>query len=346
MLYNSDIKTEGLTFSMNTTGYRDDLQLLLSLAADEGRGEILFGECLDTAQKILPDYLAGDLFPKIYLEFPLAGEPFLDATLVYGPMPDSEEDNMLKWVSDKAKTHKGICCGYELDLKEGGSRRPAIHFQPRKSIELVEPFFSIISEQDKASLYLTMTERLPKSWQPAMLGLFRGRPGSPLRVCGYLQRDEIDECIKDKERIVKVFRDAEFKAYDGTVIEQFDSLMSVLPDIAGYQFDIYPDGSLGDSFAIDLHFPVMRPGETRVFFENGDGAGLTDLLSKWGIVDQRFDKVWDMAFSGAVPLQDGLHAYVLRPNWLKVRWTAGKLQRSKMYVLAQAGLIKYSVNNG
>ncbi|MBP5261174.1 MAG: hypothetical protein J6Z43_03490 [Clostridiales bacterium] len=321
-------------------GYEDDLQLLLALAADEGREKVLFGECLDTAQKVLPDYLKGDTFPKIYLEFPLTGEPFLEVTVGYGPVSDTEENNMLKWVSDKAKIDKGVCCGYELDLKNGVPIRPAIHFQPRRSHKLVEPFLSIIGEHDKAPLYHSMTERLPESWQPAMFGLFRGRPGSPLRIGGYLSRNEIDECIRDKERIPQIFERAGFKAYDGEMIEQLDSLMSVLPDLAGYQFDIFPDGSLGDVFAIDLHLPAMRSGEMHAFFEEGDGAGLARLLSKWEIIDRRFDKVLDMAFAGAIPVQDGLRAYVLRPDWIKVRWTNRKLQPAKMYVLTTAGLIK------
>ena len=246
---------------------------------------------------------------------------------------------MLKWVSDKSKIHKGVCCGYELDLKNGEPKQAAIHFQPLRNIELVEPFFGVIGEQDKASLYLTMTERLPKEWQPSFLGLFRGRPESPLRICGYLQRSEINECIRDKDHMRQVFECAGFKAYDGAMMEQLYSLLSVLPYIADYQFDIYPDGSLGESFAIDLRLPVTPPVELRPFFETGNGAGLKDLLSKWEIVDQRFDKTLDMAFSGAVPAKSGLHAYVLRPDWIKVRWKNGKLQPAKMYVLNMAGLV-------
>ena len=43
----------------------------------------LFGNGLDTIRPLIRPFLIGDDFPEIYLEFPLKGEPFLDATVLY-----------------------------------------------------------------------------------------------------------------------------------------------------------------------------------------------------------------------------------------------------------------------
>ena len=64
--------------------YEDAFQMLLLQAADEERGQVLFGDSLARARKAVPPFLVGETFPNIYLEHPLAGDPFLDVTVVLG----------------------------------------------------------------------------------------------------------------------------------------------------------------------------------------------------------------------------------------------------------------------
>lgn len=63
--------------------HEDSLQVLLLQAADEGRGEVLFGESLKRVAREAAPFLVGRRFPSIYLECPLSGDPFLDITVLY-----------------------------------------------------------------------------------------------------------------------------------------------------------------------------------------------------------------------------------------------------------------------
>ena len=103
-------------------------------------------------------------FPDVYLEFPLAGTPFLDATILYGRkvqrMPvitSSAADGtqeMLRWFFSVSEEYTDICCGYELDTKTEKLPAAGVHFQPRKHLELVEPFCVSLGEAWRAPLYL------------------------------------------------------------------------------------------------------------------------------------------------------------------------------------------------
>ena len=115
------------------------LQTLLLMASDDGRGQLLFGESINRAKRLLPDYLVEKRFPSIYLEFPLMGEPFLDATIGYKAFPaggrvraPSAEgtQEMLDWFSRTVPAFPGIGCGYELDMKYKAPAKAGVYFQP------------------------------------------------------------------------------------------------------------------------------------------------------------------------------------------------------------------------
>jgi len=66
-------------------------------------------------------------------------------------------------------------------------RRPtAAHFQHYEKLHLAREFCERMGNPDAGKLYLDLAERMPAGWRPAFFGMFRRRPDSPLRVCGYL----------------------------------------------------------------------------------------------------------------------------------------------------------------
>ena len=69
---------------MKALSHSDAYQVLLLQAADEGRGPLLFGDCVERARNAVLPFLVGESFPDVYLEHPLAGDPFLDATILLG----------------------------------------------------------------------------------------------------------------------------------------------------------------------------------------------------------------------------------------------------------------------
>ena len=222
----------------------------------------------------------------MYFEFPLAGDPFLDVTVLYdrvapGTRVESEAaagtDAAFDWYAVEKPNHANISFGFELDTSNPELPRAAVHFQPREKTNLVRPFFQALGEPERAALYLDLASRMPEGWPLSFLGLFRGRPGSPLRVCGYPFGEEVDACAQDPERLGSVFRRIGFTAYTDTMLEQASRLMATAPGGTDFQLDVYPDGTLGDTFAIDVQFGIHQPQAVMSSFANGESGNVIGI---------------------------------------------------------------------
>ena len=338
---------------MRAPSITDGFEVLCLQAADEGRGPVLFGDCLERVRTVVPPFITGDHCPETYLEFPLMGDPFLDVTLLYGQQKEplhidsplaAGTEEMLAWYQQESLRHESITCGFELDTKKPQVPAAAVHFQPRWHMELVEPFFAALGEPERAQLYLDLAARTPKGWELSFFGLFRGRPSSPMRVCGYLDNDVRKAMVEDPRYLAGIFDEVGFAAYDGALLEKASRLAAVVPGQIDFQFDVYPDGHLGDTFAFDLRFGLQRASVVREEFAHGRSARVMEVLQEWGIADERWKLGVDATMTRAIPveLEDGSlgrYAFSIMPMWVKARWSAGVLQPSKFYLQGSAGLL-------
>ena len=296
-------------------------------------------------------FLIGEKFPEIYLEFPLAGKPFLDVTLLYGELDEDAHidsalaagcEDVISFYARERIKDESIGFGFEIDCSGPHPSAAGVHFQPRSRTELVEPFCEVAGSLGKAALYLAQDKRMPQGWPLAFFGMFRGRADSPLRVCGYLKEQERRACAADPNRLACALGQAGFTAYDETMLAQASCILGLAPADADFQLDVLGDGSLGDMFAIDVRFDQLSSAEVRKSFASGAGAAIMAKLREWGIADGRAAHVADMAFTRGVNVQrdDGSSVpfgFSLVPGWLKVRWRGGVLQPAKMYMEASAG---------
>lgn len=338
---------------MISLSYNDAYQVLLLQAADEGRSEPLFGDSLARAKQAVPPFLVGKEFPSVYLEHPLAGNPFLDVTVLLGELePGTRVDSpaagdasaMLDWYAQTRPSFQRISFGFELDTKEPALPTAAVHFQPRADDALVRPFCEAAGEPKRADLYLNQAARMPQGWQLSFFGLFRGRSASPLRVCGYLDDAERQTCAADPTRLADAFDAIGFAAYDSVMLEQAAALMAAAPVAVDFQFDIYPDGSLGETFAIDVQFGIEQPKAVQNTFRQGPGLRVMKLLENMGAADDRWQLAVQSAFARAIPArfaggEAGMVALTLMPQWVKARWTDRAPQVSKLYHYAHAQIL-------
>ena len=338
---------------MKTLTHSDAFQVLLLQAADEGRGPVLFGASLARARELVPPFLVGERFPDVYLEHPLLDEPFIDVTVLFGELAvgtrveshaAGDHGAMLDFYARARSEHEGVSCGFELDVKKETLPTAAIHFQPRRHVELVKPFCEAAGEHERAELYLNQAARMPEGWALSFFGVFRGRPASPLRVCGYLDSAEKEACCEDASRLAAAFDAIGFTAYDEAMLEQVSALMAAAPSTVDFQFDVFPDGTLGETFAIDIQFGIEQPEAVLRTFTQGPGARVFNMLEEWNVADGRWKQAIRSAFARAIPveLDDGSlgrFAFTLMPQWAKARWTGGVLQPSKLYHLARATLL-------
>ena len=339
---------------MKTLSHSQAFQVLLLQAADEGREAALFGDSVGRARDAVPPFLVGDKFPDIYFEHPLYGDPFLDVTVLLEQIEPGtriaspaagDHAAMLDWCSHAHAEHSEISFGFELDAKQDPLPAAAIHFQPRGLSDLVRPFCAAVGEPERAELYLDLAQHMPDGWPLSFFGMFRGRPGSPLRVCGYLANDEKTACAHDRKLLSDVFDAIGFSAYDDAMLGQISTLMEAAPLSVDFQFDVYPGGELGSTFAIDIQFGIEQPPAVRAAFESGPGARVMGLFERWGAADGRWRKAVESAFARALPVEldngtSDRFAFTLMPQWTKARWVDGVLQPAKLYHLAHAGLLE------
>lgn len=338
---------------MKRPSFADSFEVLCLQVADDGRGDALFGGNLQRVRAALRPFIVGAKFPSVYFEFPLIGDPFLDVTVLYGELDANTRiasqaaegsEAMLDWYASMRVDNNAISCGFELDMKESECPAAAVHFQPRAHSDLVVPFCEAVGEPQRASLYLDLAARMPEGWPLSFFGLFRGRPGSPLRVCGYMEADEQALCAKDPGRLQGAFDAIGFSAYDEEMLAQVCDLLSVTPGTVDFQFDVFEDGSLGPVFAIDAQFAIEQPESVAASFANGDGARVMNLLESWGVADERWHAGVQTTFARAIPVERedgsaGRYAFTIMPQWVKARWKGAALQPSKLYLLGGAGFL-------
>lgn len=328
--------------------YSDIFQVLLLQLADEGRGATLLGGDHERARVVCLPFLVGRKFPSVYLELPLAGDPFLDVTLLYSQLEPGTRiaspiaagsEAIFDWFTQlecNNDEESGICVGFELDTSNPELSQAAVHFQPRSHTELVRPFFEAAGQPESADLYLDLNERMPDGWRLSFMGMFHGRPGAPLRVCGYPERWVAQACEESDTYLKGVLDQVGFQAYDDAMLAQASELIALSSVGLDFQFDIYPDGRIGDIFAIDIQFGIEKPEVVCESFESGRGARIMEALEGYGAADERWRLTPQAAFARALPSERddgtiGLRSFTLMPQWAKARWTAGVLQPSKLY---------------
>ncbi|MBQ9059331.1 MAG: hypothetical protein IJ125_09125 [Atopobiaceae bacterium] len=333
--------------------YADSFAVLLLQAAEDGRGPVLFGDSLSRAREAVSPFLVGEPFPSIYLEHPLMDEPFLDVMVLYGEVEKGtrisspaagEHAAMFDWYAQAKQEYTDITCGFELDTKERVLPTSALHFQLREHYELVLPFCESIGEPERAKLFLDMAHRMPPGWELSFFGLFRGRPSAPMRVCGYLNVKEQRACAHNSGKLTELFDTVDFSAYNECMIEQLSTLLAAAPGPVDFQFDVYPDGSLSDVFAIDIQFEIKRPQAVLVSFTEGKAGEVMRLFEQWGAADNRWKMAIESAFARAISVEldkEAMrrYAFTLMPQWAKARWIGAELQAAKLYHLASATLL-------
>ena len=345
------------TPSFTMSGMRKPTQIeafyaLYSIAAADGRGEALFGDSLDQALDFYQRTLIGDAYPIAHLEFPLLGEPCLDLLSVHGKVPLGAKfavdagygrQAMFDWFAEVGASgcadHTSV--GLELDLSRGQTQTVGVYLQQRQHMQLVAPFLESVGEPTRAQSYLETFERMPKGWPPSYVGLFPGREGTPMRIGGYMRGAEHARCVEDPTYLGSRFRQIGFMAFDADMLNRCAEFMRLAPAI-DFQFDIMPDGSLGDTFGLSLSFNETKPREARECMQSGYGARLMRVLQGWGLADDRWKEIAGTTYAGHVGFEredgtEGRFALCIRFNYAKVKFSSCEPQPAKFYLTCVAG---------
>lgn len=317
---------------------------LYGLAARDGRGEALFGNTIELARPAFERTLIGNECPKVYVEFPLVGDPCFDILSVYPSVEPGAQfasgagfgyQPMMDWFSHLKGEGALPSCGIEVDCSTGEAERAGVYLQQRSCHEYVVPFLESVNESERAASYLDVLDRLPGGWPGAYVGLFPGREGAPMRIGGYPTREGHRACADDPAELGRLFDAVGYTAYDRQMLERCSVFMRLAPSI-DFQFDIMPDGTLGDTFGLSLSFNETKPRVARECMESGYGARLMERLESWGLADDRWHLIAGAPFARLVPFEredgsEGRFALCVLLNYAKVKFTGGEATHSKFY---------------
>lgn len=318
---------------------------LYGIAAKDGREEALFGHTIELARAVYEKTLIGDDYPNAYLEFPLIGEPRFDILSVHSHVEPGAKfapgagfgyQAMFDWFST-AGCADSVSCGIELDCGDGEADRAGIYLQQRTHAELVEPFLESVGERARARNYADVCARRPYGWPPSYVGLFPGRPGTPLRMGGYMSDSVRRACADDPDELAQAFDAIGFTAYDAPMLERCAEFMGKAPSV-DFQFDIMADGTLGPTFGLSLSFNETRPREAHACMEKGYGADVMGTLEGWGLADDRWRLIADAAFARHVAFEredgsEGRLALCVLFNYAKIKFIDCEPQPAKFYLL-------------
>ncbi len=318
--------------------------LLYGHAAANGREEALFGNRGEQLRQTAKKMMYGDHHPTLYLEFPLIGEPYCDLNAVFSrpekavfaPGAGFGYQSVFDWFATSVE-EKRINMGMNVDLGSGDSDHAGIYLSFGKSTDLIEPFLRNIGEESRTVLFLDAINRMPEELNVNYIALFPARKGSPSRIAGLFQKEAKEAISKNPSLLGEYLTQAGFTAYNETMLEQCASYMSYVP-AAEFQFEMLPDGSLGDSFGLCL-FPDRNP--TRPldwdYVRTGPAADLAKQLEKDGLADSRWKLAAEALYATGIPMKDEdgsewIYAFVLGYNCYKVKYKNAEVQPAKCYL--------------
>ncbi len=336
---------------MNLPSQTEAFELLYAIASADGREETLFGGSIRDARAAFGKMRIGSAYPAVYLEFPLLGPPCFDMLTVYGSVGRDDRfapgggfgyEKMFRWFSGLPE-QSGCSCGIELDTGSGDTERAGAYLQFRARTRYAEAFLDSLGESGRTKGFYETVRRLPEGWPPAYIGLFSGREGTPLRVGGYMEQEQKEAAARDPALLGEQFRRIGFEAYDPDMLKFCAELMAMAPGV-DFQFDILPDGSLGDVFGLSLSFNEVAPSRSAACMESGFGARLMRRLQDEGLADGRWEKIAGAAFAKGLPAEteDGnrvLFAAMVRLNYAKVKFRCGKPAPAKFYLMTKAAAL-------
>ncbi len=326
---------------------------LYTIAAGDGRGEALFGDCFELSHDAYARTLIGSGYPTAYLEFPLLGKPgfdllsghdFVEPGERFAPGAGFGHQAMFDWFAGVCEPDNTVSCGFELDLSAGETETAGVYLQHRMRMELVAPFMESIGESARTQSYLDAAYNMPEGWPSAYVGLFAGRAGTPMRIGGYLSEAELEHCADDSAHLGRRFRQIGFTAFDDTMLARCSEFMQLAPAV-DFQFDIMPDGTFGDMFGLSLSFNETKPRQARACMETGYGARLMQTLQNWGLADDRWKLIAGASFARHVGYEredgtEGRLALMVRLNYAKVKFSACQPSPAKFYLMCMAGDIE------
>ncbi len=320
--------------------------ILYALAARDGREAALFGNCAPLAHEAFVRSLAGDYFPEIWFEVPLAGEPWfdlhtlvayddLDAGMTFVPETCGFCPEAFLWFAAQKDGVRQLALSW--DVSSGDVQHPAVQLLVGNGgVPAMCGFLEAAGRADAASAYAAFAERLPEGWFPCYSGVFPRRSTPFLRVeC--IPGFELQQAYAQDPALLEVHLcQTGFDCFGQTVLS-YCQVLADTPFGLEFQFDVSPDGRATNTLGASVRF-AQAPGtpEWQAFEVDGAAGELMDRVEAWGLVDGRWRILADTAFAKRAGRGGEACVLYCYPAFLKLRWRDGEPLDAKAYLIAGA----------
>lgn len=315
--------------------------IIYALAANEGREARLFGSCAPLAREAFARSLAGDYFPELWFELPLAGEPWFDLHALveredvagqtdFDPATCGGCPEAFAWFAAQGDAARQLALSW--DVGSGHMSSPAIQLLRRApNTQLTCDFLAAAGRPDAIDAYRSFERRLPEDWFACYTGVFPTRTEPFLRVECIPSRGLQRAYASDPTLLSAHLRQAGIDAPGSTTVERCQALAAT-PFQLEFQFDVTPEGAAGRTFGASVRFsaPTKDAGATSFV----GAVGLMQQVEAWGLADGRWPLLARTAYSKQLEYGGESCQIYCYPAFVKLRWRDGEPLDAKTYLMA------------
>lgn len=342
-----------------------DFRRLYTRAADEGRGEALFGA--DTLEQGTAALRRGavegmEKGVSFYFEFPFIGAPRMDLMVSYNcsdlprdiSFAEGEDYGQYARFFKECAADPALChyiCGFSFDLSDMADKTeeksmPGIYLLPsfdRPNVDYVPMMLTRLGGAERVPGVMAAFAAAPKSWQPYYAGYMPGRRGAPTRLGFFVSTESQLRYKKNPE-----FLGREVSSYAHIPwTDKGRKLMAELieGDVYDLQFDLYPNGTFGNDVGVTLNlgFNDVDARYSAGYLEKGVAGRIMDKLEAAGLADERWRLMDDACCGVQCIVQQGgrrhLKGDMVKLNALKVRFKKGAAYIAKGYLFGRSSFL-------
>ena len=320
--------------------------IIYALAAKGGREEALFGSCGQAAREAFARSLAGDSFPELWFEIPLAGKPWMDfhALVAYEDVAGARTAfaghggayaEALAWFAAQGPGKvRQLALSYDTHV--GNIEVPAVQLLvdgPDPAVPLA--FLDVVGRPELRDSYSGFTHAMPKTWYACYTGVFPGRDAADADLWLRVECIVGDECQQAYAQDAAALREHLAAVGMG---EFDDSLVSGIQELARssfpleLQFNVGVDGAVLPVLSASVRF---QPTDWTEAGRRAEIGRLAAWLQSLGLADERCGLLAQTAFAKRVQHGGESTTVSCFPAFVKLRWREGMAPDAKAYLMAR-----------
>ena len=314
---------------------------LIYSSVTTGEDDVLFGKRNGMDIEVFAKSFAGNDFPEVWFEIPLAGDPWYDLHILTSK----------RALADHKKCYDGICYPhlFKWFAKSSGVRQLALSYDLSKGVydtpaaQLLvskdDPstgcdFLSEAGNPDAAEAYKRFADRLPKNWFACYVGTFPGRDDVNLRVeCIPDERSQAEYCV-NRELLRADLAQVGFEISDEML--NIIMLMARQPVGLEFQFNVEESGYASPILGASLRFqaPDTNGSSSAFLQQNENVASLMGELEHIGLVDNRWHVLSGRSFAKRLSKGDESICFAGFPAFIKIRLKPDEPIDAKAYIVS------------